>query len=74
MALNKPALEVAIFQAFKDQTSKTSNPDAAISDLANKLASAIDTFVKTGTVDSPIPVTVAVPAGTGGTTAPGTIS
>lgn len=54
MALNKTALQTAIVQAFNDQRTKTDNPEAALADLASKLASAIDTYVKSGTVTTTV--------------------
>ena len=75
MALVKATLKSAIEAAFKAQSTKTDNPDSALSDLADKLATAIDTFVKSGTVTvaAGIPVSTAgsAVAQTGATTAPG---
>lgn len=73
MPLDKATLKVKIKQAFKDQATKETNPDAALDDLATKLAGAIDEYIKQGdvVVDFPIAVTVAPSTGTGGTTAPG---
>lgn len=80
MPLNKDLLQSQIKQAFKDQQTKTQDPDAALEDLAQKIAAALDAFVKSGTVTVPsgIPVSTAgtAAAQTGATTAPatGTIS
>lgn len=80
MALVKATLKNAIKSAFQDQTSKTDNPAAALDDLADKIATAIDAFVKSGTVtvSAGIPVATAGTAvsQTGATTSPatGTIS
>jgi hypothetical protein len=61
MALNKETLKTAIEAAFTAQVSKTDNQAGAISDLADKIAAAIDTFVKSGMVTG----TCATPAGAG---------
>ena len=61
MALVKETLKTAIFAAFKAQQSKTENPDAALNDIADKLATAIDTYIKSGTVTG----TCDTPAGAG---------
>lgn len=80
MPLNKDLLQSQIKQAFKDQQTKTQDPDAALEDLAQKIAAAVDAFVKSATVTVPsgIPVSTAgtAAAQTGATTAPatGTIS
>lgn len=50
MALVKGTLKTAIEAAFKAQSNKTENPDDALGDLADKLATAIESFVKSGTV------------------------
>ena len=46
MALNKAILAQAIAKAFIDQTAKKENTEAAIQDLATKIADAIDIYVK----------------------------
>jgi hypothetical protein len=61
MALNKNTLKTAMEAAFTAQINKTENQSASISDLADKIAAAIDTFVKSGTVTG----TCATPAGAG---------
>ena len=67
MALVKATLESAIFAAFKSQTTKTENPEDALNDLADKLATAIDAFIKSGTVNVTVATTgtAAAQAGTG---------
>jgi len=50
MALIKEILKTAIYAAFKSQITKKENPDAALEDLSDKLATAIDAYIKTGTV------------------------
>lgn len=61
MALNKVQLKADIKAAFDAQKTKTSDPDAAINDIADKIATAIDNYVKTITITS-IPVLTS-PAG-----------
>jgi hypothetical protein len=61
MALNKNTLKTAIEAAFTAQMNKTENLDSSLSDLAGKIATAIDAFVKSGTVTG----TCATPAGAG---------
>ena len=46
MALDKAQLAQSITKAFMDQTSKKENPEAAIQDLASKIADAIDTYTR----------------------------
>ena len=46
MSLNKATLHAQIKQAFLDQKNKTDNPDAAIEDIAAKLSTAIDNYVR----------------------------
>jgi hypothetical protein len=76
MALVKATLQAAILAAFqKAQADKTAG---SLTSLCADLATALDTYVKTATVtgvtSTPIPVTVILPAGTGGTTAAGTVT
>lgn len=63
MTLVKATLKNAIKQAFQDQSTKTDNPAAALDDLADKIATAIDAFVKSGTVT----VAIGIPVATAGT-------
>jgi hypothetical protein len=76
MALVKTTLQAAIFKAFKDQQGKTDNPDGSLENIADQLATAIENYIKSGTVivDPGIPVSTAgtAAAQTGATTAPGT--
>lgn len=76
MALNKAILKASIKQAFADQKTKTSNPDAAIDDLCDKIANAIDIYVKGATVTIVSGIAVATTgsavAQTGATTTAGT--
>jgi hypothetical protein len=76
MALDKNTLKTAIEAAFTAQMNKTENREAALADLADKTATAIDAFVKSGTVTvaSGIPVSTAgsATAQTGATTGTGT--
>lgn len=75
MALVKPVLKEQIRKAFKDQLSNTDDPEGALNDLADKLATAIDDYIKSATITvlSGIPVATAgtAAAQTGATTAPG---
>ncbi|MCC3159525.1 hypothetical protein LJ737_19945 [Hymenobacter sp. 15J16-1T3B] len=50
MPLNKPALKAAILRILSDMTTRTSNQAQAREDAAEQLATAIDTYVRTGTV------------------------
>jgi len=52
MALNKTALQAAIKAAFMAQSGKTENPEAAIDDLADRIASAIHSYVRGATIVS----------------------
>jgi len=54
MALVKTTLTNAIFNAFKSQQSKQQNPDDALKDLADKLATAFDDYIKSGTVNTTV--------------------
>ena len=75
MALNTPLLKQQIKAAFKAQTTKQDNPDAALDDLAQKIADAVHAYVVGATVTVPPGVAVATAgsptAQTGATTAPG---
>ena len=66
MALDKAGLKSAIIASW-------TNTDNTIDEAADALASAIDAFVKTGTVNTPsgVAVQVVVGTGTGATTAAG---
>lgn len=50
MALVKETLKNAIKTAFLDQLSKNDNTNEAINDLADKLATAIDNYIKSATI------------------------
>ncbi|OON67808.1 hypothetical protein [Hymenobacter sp. CRA2] len=50
MPLNKPGLEAAILGIFTDLAARTTNPEQARADAARQLATAIDTYVRTGQV------------------------
>jgi hypothetical protein len=73
MALVKATLQAELVSILNEMTLET-NQATGIQNFADKLATAIDNYIKTATVTVafPIPVTVAVPAGIGGTTAAGT--
>ena len=74
--LVKETLKTAIEAAFVSQMNRTENREAAVSDLADKLAAAIDAFVRSAQVNPGIPVATAgtAAAQTGATTGTGTIS
>ncbi|MDR1199062.1 MAG: hypothetical protein LBK94_08660 [Prevotellaceae bacterium] len=76
MALNRETLKTAIQAAFAAQVNKTDSQANAISDLADKIATAIDTFIKSAQVNPGIPVstTGSAAAQTGATTSTGTLS
>lgn len=73
MALNKAALQGGILQLLTDMEQRTSN---AKPEFAERLATLIDTYVKTGTVTVQAGITVATAgsatAQTGATTSTGT--
>jgi len=68
MALVKNTLKAAIKKAFKDQRTAT-DPDAALEDLSEKIAVAIDAYIKTAQVNPGIAV-----SGGASTTGIGTLS
>ena len=72
MPLNKTALAQSILKLMTDARKETEIDD---SKFANGLAAAIDAFVKTGEVQTGIPVSTAgsATAQTGATTGPGKI-
>ena len=64
---NKAQLKTQLQAIFEDLSEKT----AAVK--AQEMADAVDAYINTVKVAFPIPVTVAVPAGTGGTTGIGNL-
>lgn len=54
MALVKEVLKTAIVKAFNDQRSKDNNPEGAIDNLADQLATAIDAYIKSGVVTTTV--------------------
>ena len=79
MALNKTALAQqlkAIFDGVSPEATGIADPDALRQKMANEMANAIDTFVKTGTVAVATGIAVSTTgtaaAQTGATTAMGT--
>lgn len=52
MSLNRLKLKNDIKIAFDDQKTKTENQDQAIEDLADKIATAVEDYVKSITVTS----------------------
>jgi hypothetical protein len=79
MALNKATLAQqlkTIFDGVSPEATGITDPALLRQKLANEMADAIDTFIKTANVASGIPVstTGTAAAQTGATTAPGIIS
>jgi hypothetical protein len=76
MALNKSTLETAIKAAFQTEQTEEGDANTSLDNIASKLATAIDAFVRTATVTvaAGIPVSTAgsAAAQTGATTGPGT--
>jgi len=72
MALVKDTLKAAIYSAFAEARTKTDNPEEAMNTLADRIATAVDTFVKSGTVSTT--VTGTCPAGAVNGTGTGSIS
>jgi len=52
MALVKDTLKAQIQAAFMVARTKTENPEGAISELADAIATAVDVYVKAGVVNS----------------------
>lgn len=71
MALNKSALQGAIKALLSEEKEKTDNA-SSIDNIASKLASAIEVFVKSGTVTTTVSTTGSASAQTG--TGTGSIS
>jgi hypothetical protein len=57
MALNKSQLEQTIKSLLIEENKKTDNGSTSIDNIANRLAVAIDTFVKSGTVTTTVTTT-----------------
>ncbi|MDL2142859.1 hypothetical protein QQY79_10045 [Flavobacterium tructae] len=57
MALNKSQLEQTIKSLLIEENKKTDNSSTSIDNIANRLAVAIDTFVKSGTVTTTVTTT-----------------
>ncbi|WP_017498031.1 hypothetical protein [Flavobacterium sp. WG21] len=57
MALNKSQLEQTIKSLLIEENKKTDNSSTSINNIANRLAFAIDTFVKSGTVTTTVTTT-----------------
>lgn len=70
MALDKAGLAANLLSAFNQAKASPMTESA----FANLIATAIDTYVKTASVNSGIAVQVVPATGTGATTAPGTLS
>ena len=73
MALNKAILKAEIKQIMTDMRTREANAD---DEYADRMSTAIDTFIKTAQVNAGIPVatTGTAAAKTGATTGPGTLS
>lgn len=65
MALDKLQLEQAIKSLLIEENKKTDNGSTSIDNIANQLAVAIDTFVKSGTVTTTVTTTGSATAQTG---------
>jgi hypothetical protein len=50
MALVKNILKTQLKAAFQAQASKTDNPEAALDDLADQIANAVDAYIKSATI------------------------
>ncbi|MFH7017190.1 hypothetical protein [Flavobacterium sp. FlaQc-47] len=72
MALNKSLLEQAIKSFLIEEKTKKDDGASSIDNIAAKLATAIDTFVKSGTVTTTVTTTGSASAQTG--TGTGSIS
>lgn len=73
MALNEKTISTQIYNFMKKSSATTQkDPDKAMKEFADNLASVIATAIKSATVQPGIPVTVAGPL-TGATTGPGTL-
>lgn len=68
MALNKKTLSSQLLKIFKDFRNKTEADDSG---LADALATAIDSYIRSAQVAPGIPVTT--PAGPGATSGPGSL-
>jgi hypothetical protein len=72
MALVKATLKAQIKAAFQAQSSKTDNPAAALDDLADQIATAVDAYIKSATITN-VPALIS-PAGPVSGTITSTIS
>ena len=57
MALNKPALKVALNRLLDDQATRETDPAKARADYVDGLADAIEAYVKSGTVTGTVATT-----------------
>lgn len=73
MALDKATLQAGIKAAFDKQKNETSDRDACLAKIAEDIANAIDTYVKSGTVATTVTGTI-VSGGAVTGTGTGTIS
>lgn len=65
MALNKEILKTQIKDAFISQLDKEQNTLLCIDDLAGKIASAVDVYVRSAIVTTTVTGTCATPSGAG---------
>lgn len=65
MALDKAGLKTAIKNILEDMAVREADPSLAREDFATMLSNAIDTFVKTGTVNVTVSTTGTASAQTG---------
>jgi PKD repeat protein len=65
MSLNKPGLVAALIEVFTNEQSEETNANASVTRLANGIANAIETFVKSGRVNVNVTTTGSVSAQTG---------
>lgn len=65
MALDKTGLKTAIKNLLNDLSTRESDPATAREDFATAISNAIDTFVKSGTVDVTVSTTGTSSAQTG---------
>ncbi len=65
MALDKPALKTEILDILYDLSMQEDNPEGAREEFATRLSNAINTFVKSGTVNVTVSTTGTATAQTG---------
>lgn len=65
MSLDKAGLKTAIKDLLSDMAGRDNDPEQAREDFATQLSNAIDTYVKTGTVNVTVSTTGTATAQTG---------